>query len=237
MRRTILTLACVFVSCLGIASQQGTLAVRVRDPQRAPVADARITADSPSGQSIATAATARDGSCLLRGLAAGQHLVTVEACGSSRFGPHRVGIEPTPRSISRSISSWAASVKRWSSPPRDSAQTAGEVSKSLTVVDRREMEARGDVARGRRPAVRARPARPAAGAAGSATSVVTRGMRPQDTAVLIDGVRFRDPSGAQGDASDLLGDIVVTDLDRVEILRDPARPSTALMPPPAWSTS
>ncbi len=220
MRRNVLTLAGIFVSCLAYASQGTTLAVRVRDPQRAPVPDARVTVYSPSGQPIATA-TARDGSCLLRGLAPGEHLVIVEAAGFSRFGPRRVGIEPggsRDLDVDLVLGGFREEMVVTAT---DNAQAAGEVAKSLTLVDRREMDARGDVALAdvlrSVPGLRVQQM----GAAGSATSVVTRGMRPHDTAVLIDGVRFRDPSGPQGDASDFLGDLVVVDLDRVEILRGP----------------
>ena len=95
MRRTILILVCSVAPCLAVAaSQQGTLAVRVRDPQRAPVADARITVFSRSGLPVAAAATVRDGSCRLRGLPVGDFLVAVEADGFSRFGPRRVHIQP-----------------------------------------------------------------------------------------------------------------------------------------------
>src|SRR5205085_11679415 len=41
----------------------------------------------------------------------------------------------------------------------------------------------------------------------------------QDTSVLIDGQRFRDPTAPQGDASGFLSDFTVTDAGRVEVLR------------------
>jgi len=220
VRRTILILICSFAPCPALAaSRQGALAVRVRDPQRAPVADARVTVFSRSGLPVAAAATARDGSCRLRALPLGESLVTVEADGFSRFGPRRVSIE-ADASIDLEVDLVLGGVREEVVVTAvDSAQAAGEVSKSLTVVGRREMDARGDV--GLADVLRSVPGLHVQqlGAAGSATSVRTRGMRAQDTAVLIDGARFRDPSGAQGDASDFLGDLAVTDLDRVEVLR------------------
>src|SRR5262249_40406502 len=47
----------------------------------------------------------------------------------------------------------------------------------------------------------------------------TRGLRSVDTAVLIDGMRFRDAGSVQGDAGGFLGDLVTVDTDRVELLR------------------
>ena len=44
-------------------------------------------------------------------------------------------------------------------------------------------------------------------------------LRNQDTAILLDGVRFRDASSITGDASAFLSDFVFTDTGRVEILR------------------
>lgn len=57
------------------------------------------------------------------------------------------------------------------------------------------------------------------GGPGGLVSIKTRGLRNQDTAVLIDGFRFRDTTGTQGDASGLLQDLLVTDVDRIEVLR------------------
>jgi outer membrane receptor protein involved in Fe transport len=44
-------------------------------------------------------------------------------------------------------------------------------------------------------------------------------LRTQDTAVLFDGMRFRDAGSPQGDASGFLGDLMVADTDRLEFLR------------------
>src|SRR5205814_1297591 len=50
-------------------------------------------------------------------------------------------------------------------------------------------------------------------------SIKTRGLRSEGTAVLIDGLRFRDAAATQGDASGFLEDLIVTDVSRVEVLR------------------
>jgi iron complex outermembrane receptor protein len=57
------------------------------------------------------------------------------------------------------------------------------------------------------------------GGPGSFTSLKIRGLRTEDTAILIDGARLRDPSAPQGDASSYIENLVAPDLDRVEILR------------------
>ncbi|HEX8688500.1 MAG TPA: TonB-dependent receptor, partial [Pyrinomonadaceae bacterium] len=57
------------------------------------------------------------------------------------------------------------------------------------------------------------------GGPGSLVSIRTRGLRTQDTSLLIDGLRFRDPATPQGDATSFLSDFNVTDAGRVEVLR------------------
>ena len=57
------------------------------------------------------------------------------------------------------------------------------------------------------------------GGPGSLTSIKTRGLPSEDTAVLIDGIRFRDAAAPQGDASGFLEDLVVTNVSRLEVLR------------------
>ena len=57
------------------------------------------------------------------------------------------------------------------------------------------------------------------GGPGSFTSIKIRGLRTEDTAVLLDGARFRDPAAPQGDASPYLEALMATGLERVEVLR------------------
>lgn len=57
------------------------------------------------------------------------------------------------------------------------------------------------------------------GGPGAVARIVTRGLRTADTAVLIDGFRFRDTSSTQGDAGSLLSDLLVVNPDRFEACR------------------
>jgi len=57
------------------------------------------------------------------------------------------------------------------------------------------------------------------GGPGTATSIFLRGSTPGQTLVMIDGVRIGDPSSTDGSVD--LGGLVVTDFDRIEILRGP----------------
>ena len=101
----------------------------------------------------------------------------------------------------------------------DSPQSVDEVSKAVTVLDRQEIDERDEsaIAESLRtvPGLRVQQL----GGPGSFTSIKTRGLRNEDTAVLIDGLRFRDAAAPQGDASGFLEDLIVTDVSRVEVLR------------------
>ncbi len=98
-------------------------------------------------------------------------------------------------------------------------QTVDQVSKALDIVNAADAEQRGifsvaDAIRfvpGLRVSTRGSP--------GTFTTIQTRGLRTYDTAVLIDGFRFRDPTGTQGDASAYIGDLDLVDTSRIEVLR------------------
>ena len=98
-------------------------------------------------------------------------------------------------------------------------QTSGEVTKTVTVLGAKEFEARNEYfipeALRTVPGVRVQQL----GGPGSFTSIKIRGLRTEDTAVLLDGARFRDPAAPQGDASPYLEALMATGLERVEVLR------------------
>ncbi len=57
------------------------------------------------------------------------------------------------------------------------------------------------------------------GSPGTYTTIQTRGLRVTDTAVLIDGFPFRDPTSIQDEASAYIGDLLLVDSTRIEVLR------------------
>jgi vitamin B12 transporter len=57
------------------------------------------------------------------------------------------------------------------------------------------------------------------GGVGQVTSLYIRGAEPGESVVLIDGVRINDPSTPDGEP--VLGDLLVNDIQRIEILRGP----------------
>ncbi len=98
-------------------------------------------------------------------------------------------------------------------------QSFDEVSKSVNVIEAKELRERGEVSLVESlrtvPGFRIQQL----GGFGRLATIKTRGLRNQDTAVLIDGIRFRDASAITGDASPFLSDFTLTGGNRIEILR------------------
>lgn len=98
-------------------------------------------------------------------------------------------------------------------------QPIDEVSKTVNVIDGQEMRDRADITLADSlrtiPGFRVQQL----GGFGRTASIKTRGLRNQDTAILIDGVRFRDAAAISGDASSFLSDITLTSVSKVEVLR------------------
>jgi len=101
----------------------------------------------------------------------------------------------------------------------DAKQTIEQVSKTVNVIDGQEMRDRADFALVESlrtiPGFRVQQL----GGFGRTSNIKTRGLRNQDTAILIDGIRFRDASAITGDASAFLSDFTLTSVSRVEVLR------------------
>lgn len=99
------------------------------------------------------------------------------------------------------------------------SQTIEEISKTINVITGQEMRDRADFTLVESlktiPGFRVQQL----GGFGRMASIKTRGLRNQDTAILIDGMRFRDPSAINGDASSFLSDFTLTSVSRVEVLR------------------
>ncbi len=98
-------------------------------------------------------------------------------------------------------------------------QTVEQVSKTINLINGQEMRDRADfsLAESLRtiPGFRVQQL----GGFGRTTTIKTRGLRNQDTAILIDGIRFRDASAITGDASSFLSDFTLTSVSRIEVLR------------------
>ncbi|MBC7796600.1 MAG: TonB-dependent receptor plug domain-containing protein, partial [Pyrinomonadaceae bacterium] len=98
-------------------------------------------------------------------------------------------------------------------------QTIDEVSKTVNLIEAQELRDRADFALVETlrtiPGFRVQQL----GGFGRTANIKTRGLRNQDTAILIDGIRFRDASSITGDASAFLSDFTLTSVSQIEVLR------------------
>ncbi|MGI8787313.1 MAG: TonB-dependent receptor [Pyrinomonadaceae bacterium] len=101
----------------------------------------------------------------------------------------------------------------------NTTQTIDEVSKTVNVIDSQELRDRADFSLVESlrsiPGFRVQQL----GGFGRTANIKTRGLRNQDTAILIDGIRFRDAAAITGDASPFLSDFTLTSVSRIEVLR------------------
>jgi iron complex outermembrane receptor protein len=201
------------------AESGATLSGTVKDPQGRAVPDAALTLVSRSGSAESATTSDSAGAYRFRGLPEGHYLVRAEASGFAPFLADDVRLAGGAAE-SRDIVLKVAGVREEvvvtaSSTP----QTPAEVSKAVTVIDRADAEARDNSALSDvvdlAPAVRVQQL----GGPGALTTIQIRGLRDEDTAVLVDGLRLRDASGTQADASGLIEDLLFTDAARVEVMR------------------
>jgi vitamin B12 transporter len=201
------------------AAAEASITGRVLDPQGAGVAGALVTLYARAPQLRLTARADAAGAYSFARLAAGEYLLEADARGFAPAAAQRVRVragEAATADVRLEVAGLHTEVVVTAS---DTAQAVDEVSKSLTTVTRREAEERDEysVAEAVRdvPGLRVQQL----GGPGAFFSIKTRGLRNQDTAVLLDGLRLRDASAPQGDFSGYLSDLDIVNLDRVEVLR------------------
>jgi outer membrane receptor protein involved in Fe transport len=101
----------------------------------------------------------------------------------------------------------------------DSTQRVDEVSKTVNVITGQEMRDRADFSLAETlrtiPGFRVQQL----GGFGHVATIKTRGLRNQDTAILVDGVRLRDASAITGDVGSFLSDLTLTSVSKIEVLR------------------
>lgn len=99
------------------------------------------------------------------------------------------------------------------------AQSMDEIAKSVSVIGRADIDARDEYSVSE--TVRNTPGLVVRnlGGPGQSTSIRSRGLGPSATAILIDGMRFRDVATTQADATSFLGNLNIVNPERVEVLR------------------
>lgn len=218
-----LTLCLVATPAWALDEATVRLAGRVTDADGRPVDGATVTLHAAGLGVQQRTRTDRDGRFALADIAAGRYLVEATLNGSQRSAAQAVQLDAgtAPSSIELQLDH-AAREEQIVVTAGDRPQRIDEVGKAITVVtlaeiERRQVSALPDLLR-TIPGVQVTNN----GGPGQLTQIRIRGLRADASAILVDGLRFRDASSTQGDATDLLANLTLVDPDRVEVLRGSA---------------
>lgn len=198
--------------------RQGRVSGRVSDSSGAAVSHATVSFYSRSTGARSAASSDESGMYSVA-LPQGSYLVEAEAAGLRSSGQtvDVDGPKDVPVQLAVGAAKFAIEVTTTGTP-----QSLDETAKAVDVIDRAELDQRGveSLADGLRdlPGLRVTQR----GGPGYFATVQMRGLRTFDTALLIDGMRFRDVGATQGDASSFLSDLLLVDTSRVEVVRGAA---------------
>ena len=215
-------LACAVAPGAQGQSSSASVRGRVTDQRGGAVAGVGVTLYARDRSAASRVATTTDesGAYRFERLAPGEYVIEAEAEGFARAASRVLRVGGDSSALDIDIQLEVAGVSEQVVVTASGApQTVDEVSKAVTVVGRREIEERDEssISEALRtvPGLRVQQL----GGPGSFTTIKTRGLRNQDTALLIDGLRFRDVTAERGDASGFIGDLLFTGAGRVEVLR------------------
>ena len=221
MRQFIALFALVFFGCImqGAAQDSGGVGGLITDPSGAAVPNAVVTLFARDNSLRFTTRTNQRGEYQFASVAPGEYLMEVEARHFAAAAAESVRVRRGAAStldIQVKLARVRTKVVVTSS---STARTVEEVSKALDTLDAEQIERRADFSL-------AEALRGVAGlrvqqqrGPGSLTTIQIRGLRSQDTAVLLDGVRLRDAADLQGAATPLMQDLMDVNTERIEVLR------------------
>ncbi len=204
----------------GISVAQGVSRITgsVRDERGAVIRGAEVRLRSREGVKL-FARTDERGVYEFNGVAPGDYIIEVKSRGFATETTEEFRFE-RGASISRDVTLKVASLNESVVVvATDTPQRVDEVSKSVTLLDDQEIEARREVTvsealRGT-PGLRVQQQ----GSPGALTALRFRGLRNFDTSLLLDGLRVRDAGDINGSAAPFFSDLLPVALDRIEILR------------------
>ncbi len=218
----------IFVVCfvtVGVFSQNGTTIIGILTDSEPLMSGIEVRLTLESGQVLISRPNSR-GAFKFENVPQGRHKLSTQIRCESKEIEVVVSGQKTVRVELALQSGNCISQTRLLNLIRESVTiSAGEsqgieqVSKTVNVIDAQQMRDRADFSLIESlriiPGFRVQQS----GGFGRVATVKTRGLRNSDTAVLLDGIRFRDATGINGDASPFLSDITLTSVDRVEVLR------------------
>lgn len=218
IRMTLLFLI-LTISGLELSAETGASVVgTVKDPQGRPISGTTLTLFSRTDATDSATTSDSSGGYRFERLAEGDYLLRVTAPGFAPFLAEDIHLGASAvetREVALQLAGVRAEVVVTAS---GTPQLPEQVSKATTVIDQSDADERdaatlSDVV-ALAPGVRVQQL----GGPGGFTTIQIRGLRIQDTAVLVDGLRLRDASATQADASGLIEDLLFTDANRVEVM-------------------
>lgn len=194
-----------------------TLTGRVLDPEGAGAPGAVVRLHARTQDLMRSVTSAADGTYRFERLPAGEYLVEARTAGLDQVNPVLARV-PMADALDLRLE-----VERLTTQVQITASAtplfADEAAKAMDVFDAEALERRAEITLSE--ALRVAPGLRVQqlGGPGSFVRILTRGLRAYDTSLTIDGMRFRDAGAVQADAAAFLGDLLLVNSDRVEVLR------------------
>ncbi len=204
--------------CSGLPAQRdAVLTGTIKDPQGAAVRQAQVRLFRQDTGSVLQTVTTDNGEYSFERLTAGVFILEVEKASFRGAtievrvdaGSARADVTLDLAGVNQSVIVTAAGVP----------QQLDEIAKAVSTVSGDEIRNRNEYALS--DIVRSTPGMliTSSGSPGQNINIRLRGLRPDATAVLVDGLRFRDATTLQGDASSVMPTLNFIAADRVEVLR------------------
>lgn len=217
---SLIAFALTLLCAASVVAQSTTSVItgHITDPQGAGVAGVRLTLYERDNRVRVGNVTDERGTYRFERLAPGYYILEARAKGFARAIKDVQVEEGVTATVDLPLT-LAGIVEQVVVTASGTAQSVDEISKAVTTIGADEIEQRGEMsiaeALRRTPGLRVREN----SGPGSLTTITTRGLRNEDTAILIDGLRFRDAGTTQGDASSFLSDLLIVNTERLEVLR------------------
>jgi iron complex outermembrane receptor protein len=201
------------------SSHFATLSGTVADSSGSVVQGAAVRLHGVAGAGLLTTTSDNTGKYTFAEISPGEYLLEATAAGLNIIQPATVNLLSGDNQHVDIVLAVSAVRTQVSVTAADAPQSVDQISKALDVVSSADAECRGifSIADSVRylPGIRVSTS----GGPGALTTIQSRGLRPQDTAILIDGFRFRDPTDIEGSSGPYVGDLLLLDASRVEVLR------------------
>jgi vitamin B12 transporter len=193
-----------------------TLSGHISDPSGRAISGAVVNLYNSSAL-LRTTPSGADGSFTFANLPPGAYVVD---CSAEGFQEQSRRIDTTDRPAALEFQLAVAGLHQEVSViATDYPQVPTEIAKSVSLISAEEIERRDAVflsdALSDVPGLQIQQL----GGPGRLASYRFRGLLPEDTAVLVDGFQFRDPSDNRGSARPFLSDLLLVGADHVEVLR------------------